>query len=135
MLNQVSFTFIICFKQYFVMSYLKLFFFFGLKWFLISLSSLLQKRLTCENHASLAIFIIPFSSFKKVSVPYPKAYGLKKKKSSLLFFLNKSYNFLCGECLEVFLNFVTSGCRQLFLHYHSTKRYVSREIQITLYHL
>lgn len=42
MLNQVSYTFIICYKkQYFVISYLKVFFSFGLKWLLISLSSLL----------------------------------------------------------------------------------------------
>jgi len=87
MLNQVSYTFIICYKkQYFVISYLKLFFSFGLKWLLIKQPSL--KKIEGLKHTDnslvkimlfLLVFIIPFSGCRSVCISYLKASWRKKK--------------------------------------------------------
>lgn len=36
-------------------------------------------------------------------------------KKLTVFVLKESYNFVCGEFLEVILNFMMNGCRQLLL--------------------
>lgn len=88
MLNQVSYTFIICYKkQYFVISYLKIFFSFGLKWFLIKSKQPSLKKIKALKHTDnsvvkimlfLLVFIIPVSGCENVCISYPKAYWLKK---------------------------------------------------------
>lgn len=88
MLNQVSYTFIICYKkQYFVISYLKIFFSFGLKWLLIKSKQPSLNEIKALKHTDnsvvkimlfLLVFIIPFSGCKNVCISYPKAYWLKK---------------------------------------------------------